>query len=301
MTRVLPRFPIYVPSKGRSDDALALTVKMFITDEVPFYLVVEPQEVADYSRWTDNPYCQILTLPFSDMGSVIPTRNWIKHHSIDVLHADRHWQVDDNIRRCLRLYRGKRLNTRAGVTFRIVEDFALRYTNVAVAGMNYSMFVPERQKQYPFVLNARVYSSSLILNSLDHEWRGRYNEDTDYCLQVLADGYCTILTNAFMVDKIWTMRMAGGNTDELYKFHDGRLKMARSLERQWPGVVRTGRRFQRPQHIVKNAWKSFDNELIRDPDWVPPDDPEYGMELKQVAPIKSDRIAKIMDDHHGSG
>ena len=39
----LPKYPVYVISKGRADNCL--TPKFLIQDEVPFFLVVEPQEV----------------------------------------------------------------------------------------------------------------------------------------------------------------------------------------------------------------------------------------------------------------
>src|SRR3972149_3358983 len=100
------------------------------------------------------------------------------------------------------------------------------------------MFVPDKRQVAPFFLNTHVYSCLLILNSLPYRWRGRYNEDTDLCLQVLSAGWCTVLINAFMVDNMPTMTMRGGNTEELYQ-DDGRLKMARHLERLWPGVVET--------------------------------------------------------------
>ena len=59
-----------------------------------------------------------------------------------------------------------------------------------------------------------------------------------------------------------TMTMKGGNMAQLYQ-GDGRLTMARSLERMWPGVVSINRRFGRPQHVVKNSWRNFDTSLIR--------------------------------------
>ena len=120
----------------------------------------------------------------------------------------------------------------------------------------------------------------------------RYNEDTDLCLQVLSGGWCTVLMNAFLIDKMATMQMKGGNTDVLYK-GDGRLVMAKSLERMWPGVVKTERRFNRPQHVIKNAWKGFDTELIRrkDIDWDNLKTNNYGMKLKQVTEtVKSEEL-----------
>ena len=59
--------------------------------------------------------------------------------------------------------------------------------------------------------------------------------------------------------------MKGGNSAQLYQ-GDGRTTMARSLERVWPGVVTTNRRYGRPQHVVADSWKKFDTQLIRKPD-----------------------------------
>jgi len=290
----LPRYPIYIPSKGRAEHcttALALN-----KDNVPFYLVIEQQEYDTYAKQFGEK-C-LLVLPFNNQGSVIPARNWIKDHATNDGHL-RHWQLDDNIRDTYRMWKGKRLRCNADIAFRAAEDFVDRYENVAIAGLNYRWLVVSGLP--PFLLNARVYSCSLVLNSIKHKWRGRYNEDADICLQVLADGWCTILINAFMVDKETTMTVSGGNTDELY-YGDGRLKMARSLERLWPRVVRTNRRFKRPQHVIYDSWKRFDTPLIKKKDVIIDTNPnEYGMKLVQVSDkIKSKKIKQLVKDY-GTG
>ena len=92
------------------------------------------------------------------------------------------------------------------------------------------------------------------------------------------------------------MTMKGGNADVLYK-GDGRLKMARSLERLWPGVVTVNRRFDRPQHIIKDAWGKFDTELIRrkDIDWEEVAKKSYEIKLKQVkAEVKSEELKEML-------
>jgi hypothetical protein len=48
MKKLLPRYPIYIPSKGGADNCL--TAKVLLRDKVPFFLVVEPQEVEAYQR-----------------------------------------------------------------------------------------------------------------------------------------------------------------------------------------------------------------------------------------------------------
>jgi hypothetical protein len=291
MSNCLPRYPVYIPSKGRADRCAA--AKFLGQDGVPFFLVVEPQEEAVYAD-RHGAAC-VLTLPWDNPGSVIPARNWIKDHATAAGHA-RHWQLDDNVRAIRRRApEGRRIPMHAGVALRAVEDLVDRYENVAVAGLNYQMFMPPCSLQAAFTLNCRIYSCSLVLNALPYRWRGRYNEDTDLCLQVLAGGWCTVLVNAFMIDKPQTMKVKGGNTDTLYQ-GDGRLRMARALERLWPGVVVTKRRFQRPQHHIIDSWKRFDTPLKLKPGIdlaaIPPND--YGLKLKAVGEVKSENLKRLL-------
>jgi hypothetical protein len=286
----LPRYPVYVISKGRYGKE-GRTARFLLADKVPFKLVVEPQEFDQYAEafGAEN----ILVLPFSNLGlGSIPARNWVWEHSKAAGHA-RHWILDDNIWRIYRRYRGHRIACAAGPAFAACEDFIDQYENIAIGGMNYTMFCPDRQPHPPFFLNVHVYSCLCIRNDLPQRWRGRYNEDTDLCLQVLASGLCTVLFNSFLIFKTHTMTMKGGNSDELYK-GDGRLKMARALERMWPGVVKVDRRFKRPQHVVD--WGRFKFPLKRRADAAPSDAGERGMKLKALAEVKSDYVRALIED-----
>lgn len=289
MSKILPRYPIYIPSRGRF--LTALTAKFLIRDEVPFFLVVEPHEKDEYGKRFG--YERLLVLPWSNLGvtGLIAVRNWIKDHAV-ASGAERHWQLDDNISGIWRKWRGRRLYCAAGVALAATEDFVDRYENVAIAGLNYVMFAMETGK--PFVLNAHVYSCTLVLNKIPNRWRLPYNDDTDMCLQVLADGWCTVQMNAFLIQKIGTMKLKGGNTP-IYQA-DGRLRMARMLERAWPGVVETKRRFNRPQHVIKNAWRKFDNALRLKPgvDLQKLKPNEYGRKLVAVKPVKSDMLKALL-------
>jgi hypothetical protein len=307
--RIMPRYPIYIPSKGRYD--ASYTATYLRRDDVPFYLVVEPSEAALYAE-TFGTDC-ILELPWNgddevrkafceerkiENGGLIAVRNWIKEHAT-ALGADRHWQLDDNMRGFFRWFRGKRIPCTSAIALRVCEDFADRYENVGIIGPNYRFLATQggKQPKDPFWLNVHVYSATLFLNSLPYRWRIRYNDDTDMCLQVLAGGYCTVSVNAFMVDKIRTMVVKGGNTADLYQ-GDGRLKMARALERKWPGIVTTSRKFQRPQHVVKGSWRGFDTPLRRkaDVNFSEQPDNDYGLELRSIGEVKSARLREIMND-----
>lgn len=276
-----PKYPVYIVSKGRWESRL--TVKALEARNIPYLIVIEPQELDQYSAVIDRE--KILVLPFSNLGQgSIPARNWIWEHSI-AAGAKWHWILDDNINDFYRLTGNIKYRTTSGTTFRICEDFANRYKNVAMVGMHYESLTPRKKKYPPFLLNTRIYSCILLNNEIPYRWRGKYNEDTDLSLRALKGGWCTILFYAFLAKKIATMKMAGGNTHELYRqdeTFDGRLEMAKSLQRQHPDVVKITRKWGRWQHQVN--YRPFKkNRLVRRKDIeIPEGINNYGMVLKQV-------------------
>ena len=252
-----PKYPIYIISKSRWESRL--TSKTLERMKVPYHIVIEPQEYDNYASVIDKT--KILTLPFSNLGQgSIPARNWVWEHSISI-NAKKHWIMDDNIYDFYRLNRNVRNIVQTGTIFKICEDFTNRYENVPISGLNYRFFMVPTDSHPPYYLNTRVYSCILIDNTLKQRWRGRYNEDTDSCIRVLKDGYCTILFNAFLQEKAGTMTLKGGNTDELYA-DDGRLKMAKSLQEQHPDICTITWKFNRWQHQV-NYTVFEKNKLIK--------------------------------------
>ena len=255
----LPRYPVYVISKGRAPRAT--TARMLTRDGIPFRLVVEEPEAEEYAR--NYPAATIEVLPDVNRGGVF-ARNYCWEHSIEA-GAERHWIFDDNIRAVQRWHEGRRHPMDVKIALDSIEEFTDRYTNIGLSGMNYVMFASGPQS--PFILNCRVYSNQLIRNDMPIRWRGQWNTDTDLSLQTLGIGLCTVLFNAFLVEKLTTMKAKGGNTESYQG--DGRLKMARALEHNWPGIVRVDRRWDRPQHVIAANWRRFDTPLIRrtDIDW----------------------------------
>ena len=245
------RYPIYIISKGRWESRM--TSKALEKMGVEYRIVIEPQELAQYSAVVDPS--RILVLPFSNLGlGGIPARNWVWNHAIAEGHK-RHWILDDNIRRFLRYNHNKKTVCEDAECFAALEDFVDRYSNVPMAGLQYAMFIPAQCDKPPIIFNTRVYSCILLGNEKKYarfRWRGRYNEDTDLSLRFLKAGWCTILMDAFLAEKMATMKMKGGNTEALYRLGevDGRLLMAQSLQKQHPDVVSIKRRYDRWQHVV---------------------------------------------------
>ena len=315
-----PRYPVYVPSRGRADYSRrqTSTIGNLSRDDVPFYAVVEPQDAEAYAAVVGED--RVLVLPQRDFG-ILRVRNWICDHA-EASGAARHWQLDDNIKEFRRLYLGRRIPVHCGVALRVCEDMSDRYTNVGISGLNYQMFVPDDTPK-PFALNVHVYSCTLINHAMPFRYRLACNEDVDICLLALARGWCTIALNAFMANKERTMVVKGGNTDRYLDREipadaapyrpDGaqaagvtlgegsdtkeRFDQTRLLERAWPGLVKTSRRFGRFQHVVN--WRAFaDSPRLEladgvDLDALPLVD-EYGLRLREVRPVRSPTLRALL-------
>jgi hypothetical protein len=253
-----PKYPVFVISKGRHDRCL--TARELTSMNVPFYLVVEPQEESQYKA--NYPKANFVITPFSNLkqGS-IPVRNFVWDIA-EKMNVKRYWILDDNIEGFHRLNRNEKYKVGDGTVFRCCEDFVDRYENVPMAGMNYYSFCKKTDPVPAFYINTRIYSCILLETKMPHRWRGIYNEDTDLSIRFLKDGYCTILFNAFLCGKVTTMRMKGGNTDEVYSTTDKRKEFAESLANQHPDCVKVVWRFNRWHHHVDYS-KFKRNTLIR--------------------------------------
>lgn len=150
-----PRYPIFVPSRGRFDYARrrTSTIGNLMADKVPFRVVVVPSEVDAYERVVGAD--RLLVLPDDD-HVLLDARNFIRDVAEREGHA-RHFQLDDNIKEFRRLYRGRRIPVHCGLALRVCEDMTDRYENVAISGLNYQMFVPDHEP-VPFRRNVHVYS-----------------------------------------------------------------------------------------------------------------------------------------------
>lgn len=293
-----PRFPLYIPSKGRADTRL--TARALERMGVPYSIVVEEQEADAYRAVIKggkvlvlDPEFQRKYDTFDDLGDTRSkgpgaARNFIWAHAISEGH-DWHWVMDDNIRKFERLNRQAKIKVNDGIAFWTMETFVLRYTNIGMAGPNYAMFAPRKVKQPPFVMNTRIYSCNLIRNNLPFRWRGRYNEDTDLSLRILKSGLCTVQFNAFLQDKQATQLLAGGNTEEFYS-REGTSPKSEMQVRMHPDVSRMVLRWGRPHHYVD--YKPFKKQkLIRKPDVeVETGVNEFGMELRSYPGAGSTRM-----------
>lgn len=255
------KYPMYVVSKGRAE-ICSTSVHLSLMG-INHYVVVEPQEVDIYEKNLDLNTATVLELDmtykenydtFSDLGNINSTgpgaaRNFCWDHSIDNGHKW-HWVFDDNtVEGFFWLYQNRKIKLRTPAFFRAIENFVGRYDNIAIGGLNYSMFCSAITKYPPYVSNTRIYSYLLIRNDIPYRWRGRYNEDTDLSLNVLKDGWCTVQFNSMLAGKINTQSLTGGNTDEFYS-QEGTKNKSQMLVDMHPDVARMVWKYDRWHHYI---------------------------------------------------
>ena len=289
------RYPVYIVSKGRYTNML--TNRALNRLGVPFRVIVEEQEFDEYAKVVGAENLLILPKKYKEEYELMddfgltkstgpgPARNFAWDHSLSEGHTW-HWVLDDNIDDFHRLHRNTKCFFRTNVNFVATEDFIDRYENVAIAGFNYSCFCKQDSKANPYVLNTRIYSCLLIRNDIPFRWRGRYNEDTILCLDVLSSGWATIQLNAFLQDKVTTQRMSGGNSKDFYSV-EGTLAKSKMLADAYPDVASVVWKFNRWHHQVD--YSSFkNNPLKRKASFIPQNKVnEYG--LKLIDGVKNDK------------
>tara|TARA_R100001377_G_scaffold60798_2_gene36943 strand:+ start:679 stop:1653 length:975 start_codon:yes stop_codon:yes gene_type:complete len=281
-----PQFPLYIPSKGRSE--YMITSKYLTYMGVRHNVVVEPSQMDDYRNAIKSMNLLAtaveLDLSYKEKYELCdnhgltkstgpgPARNFAWDHSKSNGY-DWHWVMDDNIRSFRRLNKNEKVKVINGSIFKAMEDFCLRYENISMAGPNYFMFASARSKTKPFITNTRIYSCNLIRNDVPFKWRGRYNEDTILSLDMLKNKWCTVQFNAFLQEKMPTQAVKGGNTGEFYhvegtvkkgeKYADtGTLAKSQMQVSVHPDVSRLVHRFGRIHHYVDyGPFKN--NELVR--------------------------------------
>ena len=284
-----PQFPLYIPSKGRWDSRL--TSRALESTNVPYYIIIEKQEYDNYAAVISKDKILILDKKYQDeydtcddLGDTKSkgpgaARNFAWEHSIKNGFAW-HWVMDDNIESFYRMNHNQRIRLGDGTGFRCMEDFVLRYKNIAMAGPDYRFFAAPLAALPAFITNTRIYSCNLIRNDVPFRWRGRYNEDTDLSLQMLKAGWCTVQFYAFLQGKAATQTVKGGNTEEFYA-QEGTYNKSKMIVDLHPDVATLVQKYGRWHHYVD--YKRFKQKLIRKDDLVIEDKiNNYGMKLVET-------------------
>jgi hypothetical protein len=176
-------FPIYIPSKGRPK---CLTAKLL--SGLNYYVVVEPQDADAYAG------LPLVVLPANNQG-IGYSRNWIKSYSAN-LGEKYHWQIDDDMKSFCSRVPGKPFvgNISPELALMEAELLVAKYCNIGELGIGCNAWPPPEDY---LSINKQPHQCILINNDTKSNFRSEFNpvEDLDFTLQVLTEGWCTILMN----------------------------------------------------------------------------------------------------------
>ena len=246
-------FPVFVPSRGRAD--IATTPKLLDASRIPYTLVVEPHEESDYRA--AFPTADILVLPESHQG-VTYVRQFILDYAREEGYSF-YWQLDDNITEFRKCGNGKSAPTDARSVLSAIEGIANRYENVALAAADYQQFAFRSEKE--FSVNTRAYCCVLTRADTGVNYRPELEmkEDFDFCVQHLAQGWCTLLVHTWAMDKVAMGQNKKGGLSEKYRagLHS---EQAKRFAEAWPGLCTIKDKGERGLD-VSVRWKEFNNVL----------------------------------------
>lgn len=218
------KFNFYILSKGRAKTLKTPTTLKNIG--IDCSIVVEPQEYKDYVE--HNPDHNVISMDKNDQG-IFYVRNFIKDYSRS-RDEEYHWQLDDDIRNFYHRL-GKKLAFKDDTGFDFVEQIVTQFSNIGLAGLIHDAFAFARTT--PYELNKQCATCVLVNNTTDVRWRPDIIEDTDYSLQHLYTGFCTINFNTLSYLPMPNASMKGGNTQDYIS--DKLYKRQVKLQEEYPG------------------------------------------------------------------
>lgn len=255
------KYPIYIPSKRRSEPAL--TADILKQENIPYTLVIEPQEEKAYQAKYPG---RCILLDKNDAG-IAYARSWIKRYSKNQKESF-HWQLDDNIKDFLIRKKNANKKSTAMYNMSFLEQTCDQYINIGLAGLIHNMFAFSHTQEIG--INKQVYTCILVNNALNIFWRKGVVEDTDYSIQVLMYQrrlWCTLAFHRLLIVKPVTMAMKGGCTELEYGPNstyggDGRKARAKGLQKMWPGWFKTTYQYDRVKMLPSQIWRQFKQRPI---------------------------------------
>jgi hypothetical protein len=254
-----PHHPVFVPSRHRADTAT--TPDLLHASGVPHRIVVEPHDADAYVERYGADRVMVLD---DDERGIAYARNFIMDYA-RAAGTPYVWMIDDDMRRFRIRRKGKRIEIPASVALAFMELVSDSFSNVAGASVMNSAFAFGYDRKPPVGLNQMIYCVQLVKTDVHARFRAHLMDDTDYSLQVLTEGYCTLISRRVVHEQPSTSKQPGGCTDTT---HTNRLGRAEAMVKQWPGCFYI--RYSKdglPRLGPSQVWRKFPQrpQLVDDP------------------------------------
>lgn len=248
------KYHIYIPSKGRAHNCV--TAKILQEDGLDFTIMVEPQDYKAYAEYFDKSV--LFKMKKNDQGIA-----YARNQALELSRKRKekgHWQMDDDIRKFMERVDNKNVKVSPSKSVAACEKTFDKYENLGMIAHRYTSFAFAQKTK--FGVNQNPCSSFLLRNDLEAEWHKGTVVDADFALQVLHDGWTTLIANRELIDTIPPMKQAGGLTDSEYA-GDGRFNRFTQLAQDWPGCFTVKRdKNGKAKLYHKRIWSSFTQRPI---------------------------------------
>lgn len=222
-------YPVFVPSRHRAETAT--TPDLLAASGVPHRIVVEPHDADGYvARFGAE---RVLVMDEDDQG-IHYARNWTMDYA-RAAGAEYAWQLDDDMRRFRIRRNGERIVIPARAALAYIELLVDSFSNVGGANIMNNAFAFSYDNKPAVGVNGMVYCVQLLRTDVAARFRGDTLDDTDYSMQLLMAGYCTLVSRRVVHEQPSTSVQPGGCTDTT---HTRRLERAQAMVRTWPGCFR---------------------------------------------------------------
>ena len=237
---------VYIPSKGRAGITLADKYLTGIGWDYTF--IVEPQDYESYAQL----HKKVVAMPENNMG-IAYARNFCKSYSRG-RGETHHWQLDDDIRRVKKFEEDmKRATVETSIPMSHLEQIMVDFPMVKIGGFVHDAFA--FTKKTTLGLNKMVCTFFLVNNDTSAEWDKTVVEDTDFSLQVLHEGNCTLNLNRYAYNVPPTMTMKGGNTE--IHTSGGLSERQYALAAKYPGQFKIKEVEHRAHMLPSRIWQRF--------------------------------------------
>lgn len=240
-------YPIYIPSKGRAQTAT--TPALLDNADVPYTLVVEPQEYDSYTQ--QYPHANYHVLERNNAG-IAYVRN-----AILALNKGRYWMMDDDLKGLYRVVRKRCNRENAAAILMEAQAYFERASLIAQLGLEYQQIAWSASK--PFALNSYCDVCVCIdaaLAGVQYRKEVELKEDRDFTLQLLASGLSTlrVLHLAFAAPENGTN---SGGLKPVYMQTDREINAVNRLCELWGREIVTPVTKKNGRYDAKINWRYF--------------------------------------------
>lgn len=245
--------PIYVPSKGRANNAAF--IKLLQEQNIRAYIVVEKEDYLGYVA--KYPLFDYIILPASNKGITF-VRNFIKQHA----QGYSYWMVDDDVSQIYQR-EGTKLNRVTINELDTIADNFIALNKPGICSLEYRQFAWSATKPYvkDSFCDSFVFINNQFTKDLYYDQGVEGKEDRDFAMQCIKSGLHTYRTTEYAFSAPPNGSNAGGLKEIFYDA--GREEQcALNMVAKWGEHICTKIIKEDGRHDVKINWSNIKSNSL---------------------------------------